>query len=90
MPHFWFFLKLFIAPQKNGEQLFAPFFKTTFETLVGATAVLQEPILRLLNLQLQRQRCSVLERFFQSRRKYFISKRTRLLVALSMTKSLAL
>jgi hypothetical protein len=43
----------------------------------------QEPILRLLNLQLQRQRRSRLDRFFQIRIKYFCFKRTRLLVALS-------
>jgi hypothetical protein len=29
--------------------------------------IILEPILRVLNLQLQRQRCSRLERFFQSR-----------------------
>jgi hypothetical protein len=41
-----------------------------------------EPILRLWNLQLQRQRCSRLERFSKKKKLFLISKRTRLLVAL--------
>jgi hypothetical protein len=42
----------------------------------------QEPILQLLNLQLQRQRCSGLDSFFKLKENCFVSKRTRLLVAL--------
>jgi hypothetical protein len=37
----------------------------------------QGPILRILNLQLQRQRCSKLDRFFKlGRRKYFFAFQT--------------
>jgi hypothetical protein len=42
----------------------------------------QEPILRLLNLQLQRQRCSRLERFSKKNKIFLFSKRARLPVAL--------
>jgi hypothetical protein len=42
----------------------------------------QEPILRLLNLQLQRQRCSRLQRFSKWNKMFWFSKRTRLPVAL--------
>jgi hypothetical protein len=41
----------------------------------------QDPLLRLRNLKLQRQRCSRLERFFKVEENCFISERTRLLVA---------
>jgi hypothetical protein len=35
----------------------------------------QEPILRIRNLQLQRKRCSRLKRFFKISRKNFVSKK---------------
>jgi hypothetical protein len=38
----------------------------------------QEPILRLLNLQLLRQRCSRLQRFSKKKKMFFVSKRARL------------
>jgi hypothetical protein len=41
-----------------------------------------EPILRLLNLHVQRQRCSRLERFFRADQNIFVFKRARLPVAL--------
>jgi hypothetical protein len=45
--------------------------------------VAQEPILRLLNLQLQHQRCCRLQRFFKVEENvFFFSKRTGQLVAL--------
>jgi hypothetical protein len=34
----------------------------------------QEPILRLLNLQLQRQRCRRMERFFKVEENFFVCK----------------
>jgi hypothetical protein len=42
----------------------------------------QEPILRIQNLQLQRQRCSRLERFFNIEETILFSTCTRLLAAL--------
>jgi hypothetical protein len=42
----------------------------------------QDPILRLWNLQRQRQRCSRQGRFSEQKKIFFISKRNRLLVAL--------
>jgi hypothetical protein len=41
-----------------------------------------QPILRLLNLQLQRQRCSRIERFYISEKSFLFSKRAMLLVSL--------
>jgi hypothetical protein len=43
---------------------------------------IQVPIRRLLNLQLQRQRCSTLERFLYRRKIIFVYKRAMILVAL--------
>jgi hypothetical protein len=44
--------------------------------------LIQEPILRLLNLQLQRQRFSRLERFSKKNEIFWFSKRARLPLAL--------
>jgi hypothetical protein len=44
--------------------------------------VAQEPVLRLLNLQLQSQRCSRLERFHIGEEEFLFQKRAKLLVAL--------
>jgi hypothetical protein len=44
--------------------------------------VIQEPIVRLLNLQLQRQRCGRLARFYKVGENKLFSKRARLVVAL--------
>jgi hypothetical protein len=56
--------------------------ESTWAQFSGEFATDQEPILRLLNLQLQRQRCRRLERFSKLNKIFLFSKRARLPVAL--------
>jgi hypothetical protein len=61
-----------------------PIFAESFYALLMGyfDMFIQEPILRFLNLQLQRQRCSRLERFSKQNKIFLFSKRARLPVAL--------
>jgi hypothetical protein len=57
---------------------------------VFCSKINHEPILTLLNFQLQRRRCSMLDRFYRRRKYICLKKRTRLLVELQIFKALAL
>jgi hypothetical protein len=55
----------------------------SFVPVITALFTSQEPVLRLLNLELQRQPCSKLECFLKTKKMFFLfSKRTRLTMAL--------
>jgi hypothetical protein len=60
-----YFLNLNINPWSNEQA------RAAHQLLPIALHMLLEPILRLLNLQPQRQRCGKLERFYAREKKYY-------------------